>query len=90
MSFDASEGRGSFSGSRRGTGYSAVFQQAYHHQEVTTRARITRWARRLMRFRQMDFEVASWQMLYLLINPRKVYRNIYYHRRAFLFRSISK
>ena len=40
-----------------------------------------RYLRRMTHFQQMDFELALWQMLYLFINPRKVYRNIYYHRR---------
>ncbi|TPX70641.1 hypothetical protein SpCBS45565_g01689 [Spizellomyces sp. 'palustris'] len=30
----------------------------------------------------MDFEVALWQMLYLCIAPRRVYRNIYYHKQT--------
>ncbi|RCH98894.1 hypothetical protein CU098_011919, partial [Rhizopus stolonifer] len=35
---------------------------------------------RLVRFPQMDFEFALWQMAYLLIASRRVYRNIYYHK----------
>ncbi|KAJ2309860.1 hypothetical protein IWW52_003729 [Coemansia sp. RSA 2704] len=38
--------------------------------------------RRLLRWRQLDFEFASWQMLYLLVSPRHVYRNIYYHKQT--------
>ncbi|KAI8391565.1 UNC-50 [Radiomyces spectabilis] len=38
--------------------------------------------RRLLRFPQMDFEFASWQMAYLIIAPRRVYRNIYYHKQT--------
>jgi len=30
----------------------------------------------------MDFEFAIWQMVYLLIAPRRVYRNIYYHKQT--------
>lgn len=37
---------------------------------------------RLVRFPQMDFELALWQMAYLLIAPRRVYRNIYYHKQT--------
>ncbi|CAO3615212.1 unnamed protein product [Mucor hiemalis] len=37
---------------------------------------------RLVRFPQMDFEFALWQMGYLLIAPRRVYRNIYYHKQT--------
>ncbi|KAI9314496.1 UNC-50-like protein [Dichotomocladium elegans] len=38
--------------------------------------------RRLFRFPQMDFEFALWQMGYLVIAPRRVYRNIYYHKQT--------
>ncbi|KAL1934676.1 hypothetical protein VTP01DRAFT_6858 [Rhizomucor pusillus] len=38
--------------------------------------------RRLFRFPQMDFEFAMWQMGYLMIAPRRVYRNIYYHKQT--------
>ncbi|KAI8325968.1 UNC-50 [Martensiomyces pterosporus] len=38
--------------------------------------------RRLFHWRQLDFEFASWQMLYLLVSPRRVYRNIYYHKQT--------
>lgn len=37
---------------------------------------------RLVRIPQMDFEFALWQMGYLLIAPRRVYRNIYYHKQT--------
>ncbi|KAJ1815162.1 hypothetical protein LPJ60_005811 [Coemansia sp. RSA 2675] len=38
--------------------------------------------RRLFHWRQLDFEFASWQMLYLLVSPQRVYRNIYYHKQT--------
>ncbi|GAA5806667.1 hypothetical protein MFLAVUS_000015 [Mucor flavus] len=38
--------------------------------------------RRLFRFPHMDFEFALWQMGYLLIAPKRVYRNIYYHKQT--------
>lgn len=41
-------------------------------------------SRRLVRFNQMDFEFALWQMLYLFISPQKVYRNFGYRRGRFL------
>ncbi|KAI7895807.1 UNC-50-like protein [Mucor mucedo] len=37
---------------------------------------------RLVRFPQLDFEFALWQMAYLVIAPRRVYRNIYYHKQT--------
>ncbi|GAA6043685.1 hypothetical protein JCM8097_008609 [Rhodosporidiobolus ruineniae] len=38
--------------------------------------------RRLSRWPQMDFELAVWQMCYLCIAPRRVYRNVYYHKQT--------
>lgn len=40
-----------------------------------------KYLRRLLKFNQMDFEFALWQMLYLLISPQKVYRNFNYRKR---------
>ncbi|KAF7291957.1 hypothetical protein MIND_01221300 [Mycena indigotica] len=38
--------------------------------------------RRLHRFQQMDFELAAWQLTYLCIAPRRVYRNVYFHKQT--------
>ncbi|KAL8283435.1 hypothetical protein RQP46_005845 [Phenoliferia psychrophenolica] len=38
--------------------------------------------RRLSRLPQMDFELAAWQMTYLCLAPRRVYRNVYYHKQT--------
>ncbi|CAB5316040.1 unnamed protein product [Rhizophagus irregularis] len=63
----------------------STFPSDTHHK----RRRPTYWSasipiflRRLFRFPQMDFEFALWQMLYLCIAPRRVYRNIYYHKQT--------
>merc|ERR1719445_2970369 len=37
-----------------------------------------RYLRRLLHYRQMDFEFAFWQMVYLLSNPKVVYKNCKY------------
>ncbi|CAM9519439.1 unnamed protein product [Lampetra fluviatilis] len=42
----------------------------------------SRYLRRLLRFRQMDFEFATWQMLYLFTAPQKVYRNFHYRKQT--------
>ena len=39
-----------------------------------------KYLRKLFHFRQMDFEFALWQMIYLLVNPKKVYRNFNYRK----------
>ncbi|KAI9851955.1 MAG: hypothetical protein M1838_002244 [Thelocarpon superellum] len=44
--------------------------------------RMPRFFKRLFKFPQMDFEMAIWEMTSLLIAPKKVFRSIYYHKRA--------
>ena len=34
-----------------------------------------RYLRRLLHYQQMDFEFAFWQMVYLISNPKVVYKN---------------
>ena len=34
---------------------------------------------RFYKFRQMDFEYASWQMVNIFVSPQKLYRNFSYH-----------
>uniref|UniRef100_A0A0A9YVQ2 Protein unc-50 n=1 Tax=Lygus hesperus TaxID=30085 RepID=A0A0A9YVQ2_LYGHE len=41
-----------------------------------------RYLRRLLKFDQMDFEFAIWQMTYLFISPQKVYRNFQYRKQT--------
>ncbi|SCV70039.1 BQ2448_1433 [Microbotryum intermedium] len=38
--------------------------------------------RRLSRYPQMDFELAGWTLLHVCIAPRRVYRNVYYHKQT--------
>ncbi|PAV91879.1 hypothetical protein WR25_15628 isoform B [Diploscapter pachys] len=49
---------------------------------MSASAKLGRFIRRLLHFRQMDFEFAFWQMLYLLIQPSKVYKNFIYRKRT--------
>lgn len=49
---------------------------------MTAGAKLSRYFRRLVRFKQMDFEFAVWQMIYLLVKPQKVYRNCMYRKRT--------
>ncbi|MFH4979108.1 hypothetical protein AB6A40_005817 [Gnathostoma spinigerum] len=49
---------------------------------MTAGAKLNRYLRRLVRFRQMDFEFAVWQMIYLLVQPQRVYRNFIYRKRT--------
>ena len=45
------------------------------------RVRMPRFFKRLFKFPQMDFELAVWDMTSLIVAPKKVFRNIYYHVR---------
>jgi hypothetical protein len=49
---------------------STARQDSYNRHSAT--AKRQKYLRRLLRFRQMDFEYAFWQMLYLIIAPQKV------------------
>lgn len=42
--------------------------------------KIQKYLRRLVKFEQMDFEFALWQMLYLFIAPQRVFRNFGYRK----------
>lgn len=43
-------------------------------------SKTTKYLRRLVKFRQMDFEFALWQMWHLFVAPQKVYRNFGYRK----------
>ncbi|CAD5219091.1 unnamed protein product [Bursaphelenchus xylophilus] len=49
---------------------------------MTATAKLNRFFRRLINIKQMDFEFAAWQMLYLLTNPQQVYRNFIHRKRT--------
>ncbi|QRV81663.1 UNC-50 family protein [Ceratobasidium sp. AG-Ba] len=38
--------------------------------------------KRLFKFSQMDFELAAWQLTYLCVAPRRVYKNVYFHKQT--------
>lgn len=48
----------------------------------TALAKLRLLLRRSANFKQMDFELAAWQMTYLFVAPRRVYRNVYYHKQT--------
>lgn len=72
------------------TGYSRNTARTFMTQSTTTRfnsgktalQKSIKYFRRLIHVRQMDFEFGSWQMLYLLIAPQKVYRNFQYRKQT--------
>jgi len=43
-------------------------------------SKTSKYLGRLIKFRQMDFEFALWQMLYLFVAPQRVYRNFGYRK----------
>lgn len=44
-----------------------------------------KYLRKLLKFEQMDFEFALWQMIFLFISPQKVYRNFQSRKRKLLY-----
>ena len=42
--------------------------------------KLNKYFKRLLKFRQMDFEFALWQALYLFVAPQKVFRNFEYRK----------
>lgn len=46
--------------------------QGKQETRLTATAKRQKYLRRLLKFKQMDFEYAIWQMIYLFISPQKV------------------
>ncbi|KJE97468.1 hypothetical protein CAOG_07323 [Capsaspora owczarzaki ATCC 30864] len=59
-------------------------QHGYHHPHHYAGAATRRhkFIRRLLNFRQMDFQFALSQVADLCFRPKEAYRNIYYHRQT--------
>lgn len=53
---------------------------AYRTSCMSAAAKRYKYLRRIFHFRQMDFEFALWQMLYLFYKPQQVYRNFQYRK----------
>jgi len=53
---------------------------AYRSSCMSAAAKRYKYLRRIFHFRQMDFEFAIWQMLYLFYKPQNVYRNFQYRK----------
>lgn len=51
------------------------------HVRLTAGAKLRRYLHRLVHVSHMDFELALWQMVYLLARPQQVYRNFMYRKR---------
>lgn len=47
---------------------------------TTASQKVSKFIRRLVKFDQMDFEFALWQMLYLFVAPQRVFRNFGYRK----------
>ncbi|XP_052674170.1 protein unc-50 homolog [Crassostrea angulata] len=54
--------------------------QGKQETRLTATAKRQKYLRRLLKFKQMDFEYAIWQMIYLFVSPQKVYRNFQYRK----------
>ena len=54
-------------------------QPASRNARTSKGVQMPRFFKRLFKFPQMDFEMAVWEMMSLIIAPKKVFRSIYYH-----------
>ncbi|XP_034475663.1 protein unc-50 homolog [Drosophila innubila] len=54
----------------------------YRKDCLSATSKSYKYLRRLLKFNQMDFEFALWQMIYLFIAPQKVYRNFNYRKQT--------
>ncbi|XP_039288237.1 protein unc-50 homolog [Nilaparvata lugens] len=75
-------GESSFKGDSYGRASSPFLPPPVTHRKDCMSAAVKRYRylRRLFKFEQMDFEFAFWQMTYLFIAPKKVYRNFNYRK----------
>lgn len=48
----------------------------------TGRGGLSTQLKRLTKFRSMDFELAFWQLTYLVVAPRRVYKQTYHHKQT--------
>jgi hypothetical protein len=51
------------------------------YDRYSAAAKRYKYLRRLLKFRQMDFEFAIWQVIHLFIAPQKVFRAFQYRKR---------
>jgi hypothetical protein len=51
------------------------------YDRYSAAAKRYKYLRRLLKFRQMDFEFAIWQIIHLFIAPQKVFRAFQYRKR---------
>lgn len=61
--------------------YSTSNRMAFN-QTTDAFKKCKRYVTRLFRANQMDFDFAFWQMVYLFLNPNKVYRNFQYRKQT--------
>ncbi|XP_054717903.1 protein unc-50 homolog A-like [Uloborus diversus] len=78
-SFDRSY---SFNSSRSGGSSPLPSPVPAYHGNATALAKRSKFLRRLVYFKHMDFEFALWQMLSLFVSPQKVYRNFQYRKQT--------
>lgn len=56
----------------------------YRHNCIGAATKCYKYLRKLLKFEQMDFEFAVWQMLFLFAAPQKVYRNFQNRKRMYV------
>lgn len=69
--------------SNNGTNSSSLFSShAMSGSSGSSGIKIPLVLRRLLHPPTLDFETAIWEVFYLVISPRKVYRSLYYHKQT--------
>ncbi|KAF8316614.1 UNC-50 [Clavulina sp. PMI_390] len=48
----------------------------------TRRIRVPTFLRRVIKVKHLDLELASWQLAYLCVSPRMVYKQLFYHKQT--------
>lgn len=71
-----------FGSGLRGSSSSSLPLPATSKSCMSAAAKRYKYLRRLLHFRQMDFEFAFWQMVYLMSAPQQVYRNFQYRKQT--------
>lgn len=68
-----------------GNPYSGAYSSgSFSERGSARRFNLGRLIKRLLKFPQMDFEIAGWEMLNLMVAPKKVWRQVWYRKRESL------
>lgn len=67
-----------------------IYITSYRHNCISAATKCYKYLRKLLKFEQMDFEFALWQMIFLFTAPQKVYRNFQSRKRKYSIANVMK